>query len=63
MEKDISFYPPTFESEKRYCQKRFSDCVFLLGIILPAWIYSFMDFRRYLKNSNNEKKNIMVDWS
>ncbi len=34
---NLSFYATKFESEKRYCQIRFSDCVFQLGIILPAW--------------------------
>ncbi len=37
MEKDISLYPPKILSEKRYCQIRFSDCVFQLRIILYAW--------------------------
>ena len=47
MEKDISFYPPKFESEKIFCQTHFSDCVFQLRIILP----NAPDFRRYLKNA------------
>ena len=38
--KVISFYDPKFEFDKRYCQLCVSDCLFLLGIVLPAWTYS-----------------------
>ena len=36
MEKDISFDPPKFESEKCNCQICFLDCAFQVRITLPA---------------------------